>query len=237
LRPPLDSSNQPPPPSLTALQGRVRTKTVKRSARVIVERYYPKLTLDFDTNKRVTGAWRHSRVLLGGFSQRVLVVYLDALVAVAARPVAAQCTAHRAVSPTRIPNSPGAHAHNARTTTLVLRPASSAAAAADEVALVPSKRMRNKIAGFVTHLMRRIDRGGDVRGISLKLQEEERERRMDFVPEKSALQTDTLTVRLAFLFLLASSRLSRLCARGLPARCLWLKLGSGLKRAMPGLPT
>lgn len=52
----------------------------------------------------------------------------------------------------------------------------------DEVAIIPSKRMRNKIAGFVTHLMKRIQRG-PVRGISLKLQEEERERRMDFVPE------------------------------------------------------
>jgi small subunit ribosomal protein S17e len=91
---------------------------VKRSARVIVEKYYPKLTLDFDTNKRVT----------------------------------------------------------------------------DEAAVVPSKRMRNKIAGFVTHLMRRIDRGQDVRGISLKLQEEERERKLDYVPEKSALQPDELTV-------------------------------------------
>lgn len=31
--------------------GRVRTKTVKKSAKVIIERYYPKLTLDFETNK------------------------------------------------------------------------------------------------------------------------------------------------------------------------------------------
>ena len=35
--------------------------------------------------------------------------------------------------------------------------------------MIPSKRMRNKIAGFVTHLMKRIQRG-PVRGISLKLQ-------------------------------------------------------------------
>jgi small subunit ribosomal protein S17e len=93
-------------------QGRVRTKTVKRSARMVVERYYPKLTLDFHTNKRMC----------------------------------------------------------------------------DEVTVTPSKRMRNKIAGFITHLMRRIERGGNVRGISLKLQEEERERRMDYVPDVSALK-------------------------------------------------
>mmetsp|Transcript_8278 Transcript_8278/g.16588 ORF Transcript_8278/g.16588 Transcript_8278/m.16588 type:complete len:130 (+) Transcript_8278:19-408(+) len=88
----------------------VRTKTVKKSARQIIERYYSRLTLDFHTNKRIV----------------------------------------------------------------------------DEVAVVPSKRMRNKIAGFVSHLMKRIQRG-PVRGISLKLQEEERERRMDFVPEVSAI--------------------------------------------------
>jgi small subunit ribosomal protein S17e len=64
----------------------------------------------------------------------------------------------------------------------------------DEVALVPSKRMRNKIAGFATHLLRRIERGDNVRGISLKLQEEERERRMDFIPAESAINVNQLTV-------------------------------------------
>merc|ERR1712037_745953 len=63
----------------------------------------------------------------------------------------------------------------------------------DEIAETPSKRMRNKIAGFVTHLMKRIQRG-PVRGISLKLQEEERERRLDFVPERSALEKDSIPV-------------------------------------------
>eukprot|EP00501_MAST-03F_sp_TOSAG23-6_P002167 GSMAST32.ASY1.ANO1.2267.1 assembled CDS len=75
--------------------GRVRTKTVKKSARKIVEKYYSRLTMDFQTNKRIT----------------------------------------------------------------------------DE----------------------RISRG-PVRGISLKLQEEERERRMDFVPEVSAIATENIEV-------------------------------------------
>ena len=43
--------------------------------------------------------------------------------------------------------------------------------------------------------MRRIERGDQVRGISLKLQEEERERRMDFVPDVSAVDvTNALIV-------------------------------------------
>ncbi|OMH85899.1 40S ribosomal protein S17-B [Zancudomyces culisetae] len=97
--------------------GRVKTKTVKKASRVLIEKYYPKLTLDFQVNKRIC----------------------------------------------------------------------------DEVALIPSKRLRNKIAGFTTHLMRRIQRG-PVRGISFKLQEEERERKDNYVPEFSALDVSAIEI-------------------------------------------
>ena len=60
---------------------------------------------------------------------------------------------------------------------------------ATDVALMPSKRVRNKVSGYVTVLMKRIQRG-PVRGISLKLQEEERERKLDYVPEVCALDRE-----------------------------------------------
>lgn len=60
----------------------------------------------------------------------------------------------------------------------------------EEIAIIGSKKLRNKIGGYVTHLMTRIQRGSVVRGISLKLQELEKEKRFDFVPEESFIDAN-----------------------------------------------
>ena len=97
--------------------GRVRTKTIKRASKVLLEKHYQKLTSDFHINKRILS----------------------------------------------------------------------------EVAKVPTKKIRNKIAGFATHLVKRIQKG-PVKGISLKVQEEERERRLDWVPKESEIKLDRVTI-------------------------------------------
>ena len=88
--------------------GKIRTKTVKRASRQVVEKYYGRLTRDYYINKRII---------------------LD-------------------------------------------------------VTLARSRKLQNKISGYTTHIMKRLAKG-PVKGISLKLQEEERERRLDFIPEVS----------------------------------------------------
>merc|ERR1711931_171815 len=62
-----------------------------------------------------------------------------------------------------------------------------------DIAVIPTRRLRNQIAGFVTHTMKRIQKG-PVRGISIKLQEDQRERRDNYVPDKSALDVEDINV-------------------------------------------
>merc|ERR1712070_341131 len=53
-----------------------------------------------------------------------------------------------------------------------------------EITDTPTKKTRNKIAGFVTHLMKRIqNENGPVRGISISIQKQDFKRQMDYNTE------------------------------------------------------
>lgn len=149
---------------------------MKKSARQIIEQYYSRLTLDFHSNKRVVDEVRPP--VTRALKRQAWIMdepwLLYAALLALGRRVWLGCAL--GLSPCGCVKAP---------LLMCDVPCLSARPLAPQVAEVPSKRMRNKIAGFVTHLMKRIQRG-PVRGISLKLQEEERERRLDFVPEVRA---------------------------------------------------
>ena len=70
----------------------------------------------------------------------------------------------------------------------------------DEVALIPSKNLRNKIAGYVTHLVKRVN-NGSIREISLKFQEKEKDIKIenklsDFINNIKTIDIDSETYKM-----------------------------------------
>jgi small subunit ribosomal protein S17e len=70
----------------------------------------------------------------------------------------------------------------------------------EEVALIPSKNLRNKIAGYVTHLVKRVNRGS-IREISLKFQEKEKDVKIenklsDFIKNIKTIDIDGDTYKM-----------------------------------------
>jgi small subunit ribosomal protein S17e len=82
----------------------------------------------------------------------------------------------------------------------------------DDVAVIPTKRIRNRIAGYATRLMRRIQ-NGPVRGISLKLQEEERERKMEYIPKESEFRLENTKIDEETKRMLEELQLGKLVSR------------------------
>lgn len=131
--------------------GRVRTKTVKRASKIIIERYYPRLTLDFEVNKKTC----------------------DEVAIISSKRLRNKVTSnpspmvqHRRLHRHRLPD---------------MRPICMKSSTHDLPLLQYLRLIRVSV-----FRMKRIQRG-PVRGISFKLQEEERERKDQYVPEISAL--------------------------------------------------
>jgi len=72
--------------------------------------------------------------------------------------------------------------------------------------LIPSKNLRNKVAGFVTHLIKRISRG-TIQGVSIKLQENQRDHTVDqkelfnLLQDLESLKIDDCTANMVRCFL------------------------------------
>ena len=62
-----------------------------------------------------------------------------------------------------------------------------------DVTITQNKKVRNVLAGYVTHLYKRILKG-DVKGISIKAHEEEKERREAFIPNEGVLDVEKVVV-------------------------------------------
>lgn len=62
-----------------------------------------------------------------------------------------------------------------------------------DVAEIQSKRLRNQVAGFVTRLYSRIQKG-NVKKIFIKKHEEEREKRENMLPSKSLMDVEKIEV-------------------------------------------
>lgn len=62
-----------------------------------------------------------------------------------------------------------------------------------DVTITQNKKIRNQVAGYVTHLYKRIQKGV-VKGIYIKSHEQEKERKESFIPKVGVLDVEKVTV-------------------------------------------